>query len=63
MTPPEFPAGVILLLTGGLIIALPFVSRPMTAAVEARWSVAIKTVSAGIIFTYAAAFAAALLTT
>lgn len=58
---PQFPAGVILLLMGGLIMAFPFVSRPMTAAVAARWNVAIATVSGGILFTSAAVFIAALI--
>lgn len=56
---PEFPAGVILLLMGVLICAIPFTTRPMTPAGEARWNVALLVVSGGIIFTYAAVYVAA----
>lgn len=49
---PQFPAGLLLVLLGGLMVAAPFMSRPMPPAVELRAERALVLVCAAIIFIY-----------
>lgn len=58
----QIPAGIILALMGGLIVAIPFATRPMSALAEARWSKGLLSVCALIIAIYAATWTSVALT-
>lgn len=51
---PQFPAGLLLVLLGGLVVAVPFMSRPMPPAVELRVQRGLVVVCGAIIFIYLA---------
>lgn len=50
---PLFPAGLLLVLLGGLVLAMPFAARPVPPAVGLRLQRALVWLCAGILLAYA----------